>query len=188
MEKKDYIILVDMDDTIENLLGTWVKYLNKQFGFNVDYNNITDWDMRKTFPTLEDEQIYAPLVDPNLWQEVKPFPGAVETLRKLVEEGFTVRICTASSPTSYALKMRYFVKKYLPFLDTRLHCICVHDKQLVKGNVLADDNINNLSNGSYTGLLFTRPHNLKYDYPKELRVANWDEIYDWIEKDFANRK
>jgi len=185
MNKKDYIILVDLDDTIEDLLTAWVNYLNKVYDTNVDSEEITDWKISNFFPELTSEQLYEPLVDPELWKTVRPIPGAVKYLRKLIEEGFTVRICTASSPTSYALKMKHFVKRYLPFIDTRLHCLCAHDKQLIKGNILLDDNFENLLGGSYKGILFNRKHNEKYPNPSNLiRVDSWEEFYNIVEKEY----
>lgn len=32
---KKLTILIDMDDTLEDLLGAWVSYLNTQYGTNV---------------------------------------------------------------------------------------------------------------------------------------------------------
>ena len=40
MEKK--IILCDADDTIENLCETWIGYLNRKYGTNVNVEDIVD--------------------------------------------------------------------------------------------------------------------------------------------------
>lgn len=189
MRKQDYIILVDMDDVLENLLPTWITYLNQRYNLNVDVSKITSWDISGYFPTLTPEQLYSPLVEDDFWLLIKPLPGAVEYMRKFVDEGFTVRVCTASSPTSYALKMKYFIKEYIPFLDTRLHCLCVHDKQLVRGDVLLDDNYRNLIGGSYQGVLFNRSHNATYNNPQDLpRVSSWEEFYSWVQFDFKRKQ
>ena len=56
-------ILVDMDDTIENLAEAWVAYLNARHQTSTDLSDITDWDISKAFPTLTKEQVYAPLLE-----------------------------------------------------------------------------------------------------------------------------
>ena len=38
---KRLTILIDMDDTIVNLLDTWVEWLNRSFGTNVSPMDVT---------------------------------------------------------------------------------------------------------------------------------------------------
>ena len=83
-------ILIDIDDTIENLCETWVDWLNKQYGTSVEYNKITEWDTSKFFPNLTKEQVFEPLHNPKLWDYVQPKPGAVEYVKKLIDEGYNV--------------------------------------------------------------------------------------------------
>lgn len=40
-------ILVDMDDTIENLAEAWVAYLNARHQTSTNLSDITDWDIFK---------------------------------------------------------------------------------------------------------------------------------------------
>lgn len=58
-------ILVDMDDTIENLAEAWVDYLNARHQTSTSLSDITDWDISKAFPTLTKEQVYFPLNCPH---------------------------------------------------------------------------------------------------------------------------
>ena len=69
---KKLTILVDMDDTIENLCETWVAFLNETHGTTVHTDDIHDWDMTKAFPTIEKSQVYDPLFDENMWKRVTP--------------------------------------------------------------------------------------------------------------------
>ena len=50
---KALTVLIDMDDTLEDLCSEWVKYLNNKHGTSVKHSDITDWDMTKAFPSLE---------------------------------------------------------------------------------------------------------------------------------------
>lgn len=53
--KNSKILLIDADDTIEDLLSAWLKSLNDKYGTNVCNDEITDWDVSKFFPTLTKE-------------------------------------------------------------------------------------------------------------------------------------
>ena len=42
---KKLTILVDMDDTIEQLLNAWIAAVNSKFGTAVTYDDIKSWDV-----------------------------------------------------------------------------------------------------------------------------------------------
>lgn len=75
-------ILVDMDDTIERLLDAWVSHLNRIYGTHVAVDDVRQWDISLSFPTLTKEQVYAPLLLDDFWYGVKPIDGASDALRK----------------------------------------------------------------------------------------------------------
>lgn len=72
------VILVDMDDTIENLMPAWVDWLNEKHGTSVSVEDVTEWNVSKFFPTLTRSEVYAPLSDDDFWKTVTPKDGAVE--------------------------------------------------------------------------------------------------------------
>ena len=37
---RNFKVLVDLDDTLTNLLQAWVDYLNRKHGLKVDYKNV----------------------------------------------------------------------------------------------------------------------------------------------------
>ncbi len=175
-------ILIDMDDTIENLCETWVEYLNELYGTNVSTNDIKEWDMTKAFPMLTSEEIYTPLTTADLWKRVKPLPYAVGTIRQLIDDGHKVVIVTASSPETIKLKLHNVLFKYFPYL-TYKDVIVTSQKQLIKGDVLIDDAPHNLKGFDGFALLFNAPHNRSYKIKDKCfyRVNDWQEIYQKIQ-------
>ena len=143
---KHLTILVDMDDTIESLASAWVDYLNTRHGTTTKLTDITSWDISKAFPTLTNEQVYAPLFEDDFWDWVKPIDGASEVLQKLIADGHKVLIVTTSNYHTLASKMERVLFKYFPFLTWNDVIITSH-KQLVNGDVLIDDGIHNLEGG-----------------------------------------
>lgn len=91
-------ILVDMDDTLENLCEVWVDYLNEIYGTNVRLTDVTQWDMTKIFPTLNRNEIFDVLTEETLWERVRPLTGAVEYLKKLMDDGHKIIVVTSASP------------------------------------------------------------------------------------------
>ena len=175
------VILVDMDDTIENLLESWVGYLNEKYCTNVNPDDVTDWDVSKSFPELTREQVYKPLFDDELWRTVKPMDGAAENLKRLIDEGHEVYIVTNSCYQTLVVKMEEVLFRYFPFL-TWEQVILASNKQMIRGDVLIDDGIHNLIDGDYIKILMDAPHNRQYDAaPMGMyRVHNWDEVYKLI--------
>ena len=73
------IILIDMDDTIEQLLKAWLKGVNERYGYSVRYEDITSWDVSAPYPGLTKEQVYAIPDEPGFWGTVEPI-GAILTI------------------------------------------------------------------------------------------------------------
>lgn len=189
---KNYRLLTDMDDVLENLLENWVELLKFQQRNNPDYihktaEEITSWDMQAAFPMLSADEIYAPLNTDIIWKMIKPIEGAAEILKKYNSlPNVDVRLVTSSHYSSIPAK-REFLRKYFPFIRWNQIIIAGHgEKQYVLGNVLIDDYEGNLVGGEYKGLLFDTAHNRHFDvskYPSITRVQSWDDIDKWLKKD-----
>lgn len=175
------IVLVDMDDVLENLLEVWTSYLNRRYGVNKSMDDFWEWDMTKNFNTLSPDQIFNPLAEEELWKMVTPLPGAVEYLKRIIDDGHKVYIATSSHPDTVALKFNHVIRKYFPFISYE-DIIVTYNKQLLRGDVLIDDNPCNLEGGAYIGLLMEAPHNRLYEANERniVRVKSWNEIYKKI--------
>lgn len=180
---KQFTILVDMDDTIEDLCSAWVGYLNDTYGTSVSADDITEWDMTLFFPTLSSKQVYGALLKKKLWERVKPLPGAPEFLEQLIVDGHQVVIVTASHPHTVGVKLNNVLFRYFPFL-TQKDVIVASKKQLVLGDIMIDDAPHNLIGGTYKGFLMTAPHNRNYDAEANgfIRVSSWPQIYQIIRR------
>ncbi len=179
----DYTILVDIDDTIEDLCGAWCKWLNDKHGTHVEHTDITEWDVSKFFPTLTKEQVFEPLHDENFWWTIEPISGASEYLKKLVDEGYNIYLCTSTDYRNVKPKHEAIIKRYFPFIDWR-KVIIAYDKQMIKADFLIDDGIHNLEHGEYVKILMSATHNRSYNAEENdmHRVENWKEIYNLIHR------
>ena len=94
---KKLTILIDMDDTLEDLLGAWVSILNTRYGTSVHKDSVKQWDMSVAFPSLSKSQVYEPILLDDFWKTVQPKDGAVDVMQKLIGDGHHVYIVTASA-------------------------------------------------------------------------------------------
>lgn len=171
------IILIDMDDTIEQLLRAWLRGVNERYGRSVRYEDVTSWDVSKPFPGLTREQVYAIPDEPGFWGTVEPIEGAAEAIRGFMDAGHEVYIVTATPYISVAEKMDDLLFRWFPFI-TWDQVIITKRKQLIRGDVLIDDGVHNLEGGDYFKILMTAPHNRDYDAESNgmIRVDSWKEI------------
>ncbi len=177
------IILVDMDDTMEQLLAAWIRGVNERYGTDTAYEEILSWDVSAAFPGLTHDQVYAIPEEPGFWGTVDPMPGAAEALERLIAAGHEVYIVTAATHESLSEKMTDLLFRWFPFISWD-HVIITSRKQMIRGDVLIDDGIHNLEGGSYAKILMTAPHNVHYDAESAgmIRVRNWDEIEEAVGK------
>ena len=176
-------ILVDMDDTIEQLLAALVKRANERFRRSVTVDDITDWTIVCAYPGLEKRQILDLMHEPGFWDTVEPVPGAADGLKYLMDKGHQVYVVTATEYEHVPEKMERVLFRYFPFLS-RDQVIITGNKQMIRGDVLIDDGIHNLEGGEYRKILFTAPYNKDYDAEANgmIRVCNWDEIIRVIDE------
>ncbi len=184
-------ILVDADDTIHNLTDAWIWYLNDRYGTSVRRSDVTDWDFSKAFPDIRRDDVYDALFDVELWKRVKPLPGAVKYLKKLIDDGNEVYIVTASHPRTVDMKTQEAIFKHFPYLDYK-NLIITSNKQMVMGDIIIDDAPHNLGGGPL-GMMMSAPHNMKVpdDELAELnavRVDGWKEVYELINEYQKNKK
>ena len=81
-----FVLLVDMDDVMENLMDVWFEMLDEIQANNPTYRSIkmkdhTSWDVVPLYPMLTVDEIFQPLNMPEIWQRITPIPGAVRVLK-----------------------------------------------------------------------------------------------------------
>ena len=176
-------LLVDMDDTIIDLLPAWVRWINNKHGTNVTPEEITAWKISTFFPTLHEQDVYSPLCVDEFWETVKPKRDAAQYLQWLIDKEFNLYICTDSSYSTIKKKLDCVLGKYFPFISRR-NVITIANKQLLNGDILIDDGVHNLVGGNYEKILMTAAHNYCNNAKANgmTRVDNWEEAFKAIIK------
>ena len=172
-------ILVDLDDTMTDLSTAWVAAINEKFGTTTRPEDITGWNLERFFPGLSRSKVYSVMHDPGFWDSVFPKEGAVEYMKRLMDEGHDVYVVTSTFYKGLEEKMRRVLFRHFPFINWR-NVIITSNKQLVRGDVLVDDAPHNHVGGAYVSILMDTPHNRDFAEEGVIRVHNWEEIYGVI--------
>ena len=138
--KNNKLLLVDMDDTIENLREAWVEALNNKYNLNVRVKDIIDWNIQTFFPTLTKAQIFEILDQPDFYKTIKPKKDAIKYLHLMYEEGFNLILCTASHYSIIKEKFEYALFPYFPFFDDD-HIIITNNKTIINAILTIKNNI-----------------------------------------------
>ena len=187
MNKTITALRFDMDDTLVALLPTWVAELNNRYNLNVDHMNIVEWNMQKAFPSLSMHQITEVLFEEDFWKKVPPLPYAQEYLKRFINEGYDVKICTASHYRSLPFKLEQCLFKHFPFLDYK-DVIVAYDKGAIKGDALVDDYQYNLMDFDGYRFLINMSHNQRAEITSyDFRANNLKEVYQII-KELSNNE
>lgn len=173
-------ILIDMDDVLTECVSIWINYLNEKTGKSLTHDDITDWNLRVSYPELTETEITEPLLNSEFWSKVSPLKDAVKCVKKFLKDGHEVVVVSASYPLSYSYKL-VVLDKFFPFIPHD-NVVIAHNKSFVDGDVLIDDNPKNLENRSGYGILFSAPHNRNYAVNNKniFRADSWKEAYKLI--------
>lgn len=166
-------ILVDIDDVCCDLLSTWLTYYNKDYDDNLTKEQITDWDTSKFVKPECGVKIFKYLENPSLYDNCKPIPDSLEGISLLREMGRVIFV-TASTNGASGRKFRWL--NHNGFDVNFSDYVEAVDKTLIIGNIMIDDNYENIRRFSGAGFLFRQPHNKKYFHP--LEIKNWREFID----------
>ena len=181
---KKFTILVDMDDTLVDTVRVWIRWLNFKHNLNVQYKDVRDWDMQVSYPSLTLDEIIWPLFQKSFWMEVVPKPDTVKYLKKLIDDGHIIYICSASSPLTIGDKVKECLLKHFDYLSTS-QLIFTCNKQIIKADFCIDDGIHNLIDAPYKGILISTPYNehfaeTNYDM---IRVNSFKEAYEYVKEE-----
>lgn len=179
MENKKFRILIDMDDTITNFLEEVINEYNKTYGTSHLIDEVTEW----VIPSSFEYGLFSVLELTNILTMITPKLDSIEYINKWIDEGYDVFIVSdcCNRYQSYRDKLKW-LKTYIPKFDLS-HFIPCKEKYVISGDVLIDDNLDNLEKWSLHNpygmdLLMTAQHNKGIQ--DERRIYSFEEADDLI--------
>jgi 5'(3')-deoxyribonucleotidase len=132
-------ILCDLDSIVADLLPKWVQLYNDEFNETLSIADITTFDLSSCVPAERLDKMYS-FINGETMASLLPVAGAIETLKKLQDEGHMIHIVSAYTPDQpeTATEKVKWVKVWMPWLNTR-YITLMSQKHLIVGDVLIDD-------------------------------------------------
>jgi 5'(3')-deoxyribonucleotidase len=187
-------ILVDVDGIVTDSLPHWLEWIFNQTGVKAEPEQITQWVITDNPPLnqLKKEQVLDILNQPEFTISVSPMPGAIENLKKLVDDGHDVYLITARSGDVCIPETYRWLKQHMPWFDAEERVWFGYAKWMVRGDILIDDKLSTLKKYREEHplahlLTIDYPHNRGHDSAIGIsRVANdehaWDRLYATIKR------
>lgn len=129
-------------------------------GDSIQLADIAHWDLTKVVRPEFASSVYGILNDPDLYDHIQPFPGALEAVELLRRNGHRVVFASSCIRGSYDAKAECLVRHgFLPDTKFLKDFYGASDKSLIRADVLVDDGVHNLETFKRWKILVTRPHN-----------------------------
>lgn len=166
-------IICDVDDVVANLIDKWLAEYNIEYNDTLTKDKITDWNISYFVKPECSEKIYN-FLDRNIYNFIQPIPDSLRIIKKLKENNRVV-FATMPAEGSEGIKYQWLFKH--GYLNNRRDYVETHDKNLLKGDVIIDDNLDFVNNFDDGKVLFAQPWNQNHgDFPKELVAKNWNDV------------
>lgn len=169
-------ILVDIDETLNNLIETILPLYNAKYQDNVKIGDITEYDIHK-FLKPECQDIFKEFISDELIENLQVSEGAVEALTAISQYD-DIYFLTAAHPKSVLSKHRW-LKRHFPFYHSDKLITC-RDKKLIAGDIIIDDCPHFLQNSPCpVEIVFKKPWNRGYRCDYALygySMQNWSEF------------
>lgn len=170
-------IAVDIDNTIWDLISSWLKCYNEAFNDNVKYEDIVRYDFFNITSKASKEEIFKFLATDELWKSVVPYKYSYEYLEKFNKE-YDLYIVTN---TSYKTPRTKFDRLFelFPFLDED-QLVITANKQLLFVDIMVDDCVDHLMGGNYMKFLIDAPYNRDAINNSIIRVKDLKDVYNYL--------
>lgn len=102
-------IYIDMDDVLSESNQTFVKVLEREFGKQVDYGQITTFDLKQSFDLSDDEYIrfFDCIHTPDEMICHEPVKGARKTIEAWHDNGYTICILTGRPIDTHEVSLKW---------------------------------------------------------------------------------
>lgn len=158
-------VLLDCDGVLSDFVGAALGVIGEVTGRWYGPSEVTRWDFGNLFESeRESRAVWAELSGPGVAQELEVLPGAVDAVLRLRDAGHEIYVVTSPMPNcpTWTYERELWLRDH--FGIDRGHIIHTSAKSLVCGDVLVDDNLDNVGgwvavHRGGAGVLIDAPYN-----------------------------
>ena len=171
------IIGIDFDDVLFPTMPTILEIYNERHDTNLSMSDMTaysfydclDENVAKEFVSIANEK--------ELYDRLQPIDKSVQAVNSLIRRGHKVIIPTATDAKNLSWKEE-LLEEFFPFIP-KTDIIKIHDKGLLRVDVLIDDCMDQLTHSCCERICFDRPWNRDKDkdFVYDIyRIHTWNEV------------
>lgn len=170
-------ILFDFDDVLNDLSKKWIAELNRRHHLNVRWEDLREYELKRAFPQLSEYQIFLPYLEGTIYLDINPVPEAQKLVEELSLEHelyvATLNLLGVDPVNLYEYLwngesthcvdyLLQFLAEYYPQISHR-NLLIAGTKEMLKGDVLIDDNPAHLLRFDGLRILLDKPYNKSFD-------------------------
>ena len=173
IDRKKYIVLVDLDDTIYPFIPKILERYNEKYSDRLTISDITDYKIKK-FIKPECENIFKEFANKKLFNDITLTSDVKDTL-SILNEKYNIFFTTAGHPKTTKHRDK-LLSRNLPWYSTG-QLISIKYKDLIWSDFLIDDCLDNFTEHSvYRGILKTQPWNLNNLPSSKIRINDFSDV------------
>jgi uncharacterized HAD superfamily protein len=110
-------IYIDMDDVLSASYQTFLHVLEREFGKKLDYTQITEFDLQKTFGLSDDEysHFFDCIHNPDEMIQHAPVTGANELVCAWHDKGYDISILTGRPIDTQEVSLKWLTEHNFPY-------------------------------------------------------------------------
>lgn len=178
------VIGFDLDGTVVDTPMKMIDYLNERLPIKISIEDIKTYCIENALPNEYKWIVDNGFRDSKFWKKVSLIDGAYDTIKRLYEEGHDIYFATSSLPSNLKKKIGHLTRilDFFPENYVWRHTVNIHNKQLLRLDVLVDDALFNLDKDrEYYSICMDMPYNQTDELISNFtRAKGWNEVYDRI--------
>lgn len=174
---------IDLDGVVANFTQGWMDHYNRQFGTSLRFEDSRAWGDMVDMTHFPDMNAFwrwsADLDGRSLFWHLEPFPGAIEALTRLADDGHDIVVLTAKPDFAVDDTHHWIEQHQLPATEVHIR----DDKWAVDCHVYLDDSpevLPRLVKHRPDRMIcrYVRPWN--HPLPGAVDVADFDQFSDLV--------
>lgn len=174
-------ILVDLDETLNQLVKKWLSVYNDEFQDHLRRDEIPTWNILEHVKPEARDRFFDYLKEPGFFKDLDIQPNAQE-VTKWLSEKYELFVVTAYCPEACLDKYRW-VRKNFSHIHASNIVFC-RTKGIIRADFMIDDGLHNIedfvkTNPNGVPMIFDAPWNRNVG-GKYVRAKDWAEVREWF--------
>ena len=175
-------IAIDMDGVMADIESHLLDLYERAYGVRIPREELKGESEADAFP--DKQAVWRFVTTPGFFRTVPVMPGAVESVRALMEH-FDVYIVSAAMEFPLSLSEKYeWLQEHFPFIHWRNIIFC-GDKSVIDTDFMIDDHCKNLDYCKGKAIMFHAFYNAHHNH--HTRARNWQEVMALLQAEMVSQ-